>query len=951
MPESPTQPISNQLAQRLLSEVRLVALKMQPGLASIERATLDSSLDRDFGFDSLGRVELVAHIEREFELRLPEQVFAEAETPRDLLRACMTAAKADPRDIDQIELQASEVVDTPEQAETLLDMLDWQVQRQPDYTHIRLYEEQGDDQLISYADLKQTAQQAAAGLQNRGLMPGDTVALMLPTSKDYFYSFFAILYAGGIPVPIYPPARPAQLEDHMHRQAGILANAQCRFLITINRAKGLAGMLRGQVESLSAVLTLENLLKSKGAYTRPVISADQTAFIQYTSGSTGNPKGVVLSHANLLANIRVDGHTINAGRGDVFISWLPLYHDMGLIGAWLGSCYFAAQLVIMSPLSFLSRPALWLQAIHRFGGTLSAAPNFAYELCLNRIEDSELEGLDLSRWRIAMNGAEAVSPQTIERFTKRFSAYGFRAETMFPVYGLAESSVGLAFPPMNRKPRVDRIRRDEFALSGQAILATEDESDALSFVCCGSALSGHEMRIVDSNSSELPERFQGRLQFRGPSSTSGYYRNPEATEKLFDGEWLETGDLAYLADGELFITGRSKDVIIRAGRNIYPHELELAVGEVEGIRKGRVAVFASEDRERQTERLVVLAESHQTDEQQRNNLVQQISELSGELCGITADDIVLAPPGTVLKTSSGKVRRAACRELYEQGRIGEASRAVWVQLLRLQWASLPNRIRGVWSRGLDFLHAIYNQLIFRVLAVVLAVSVFIVPIASWRGQLLRPFSRLLAWFTATPLRVDGLDNLLPGQQNCIFVANHSSYLDSYAFCAALPKRFRFVAKAELSREWLPRTFLGRIGTLFVERFDHAGGLASLDPIKQAARAGDSLLFFPEGTFTHAPGLRPFHLGAFVAAANNRLPVVPVAIQGTRGILTGDNWKSRPGSIHITVGAPINTRSLSDGCDSDLDLALQLRALARDYLLAHCGEPDLGHEPVFPPRKN
>lgn len=951
MPDNLNSQSSSDLAQRLLAEIRHVALKMQPGLGSMDRATLDSSLDRDLGFDSLGRVELVAHIEREFQLRLPEQAFAEAETPRDLLKACLTAQQADPKEIEQIELLVSDVAETPEQAETLLDMLDWQVQHQPDHTHIRLYQDEGDDELISYADLKQNAQRAAAGLQNRGLMPGDTVALMLPTCKEYFYSFFAILYAGGIPVPIYPPARPAQLEDHMRRQAGILANAQCRFLITIDRARGLANMLRGQVESLSDVLTLDNLLKSRGAYTRPVVSADQIAFIQYTSGSTGNPKGVVLTHANLLANIRVDGHTINAAREDVFISWLPLYHDMGLIGAWLGSCYFAAQLVIMSPLSFLSRPVRWLQAIHRFGGTLSAAPNFAYELCLNRIEDSELQGLDLSAWRIAMNGAEAVSPQTIERFTKRFSAYGFRAETMFPVYGLAECSVGLAFPPMDRKPRVDRIKRDEFSLSGQAIAASEEDGDALSFVCCGSALSGHEIRIVDTNSHELPERFQGRLQFRGPSSTSGYYRNPEATAKLFDGEWLETGDLAYLADGELFITGRSKDVIIRAGRNIYPHELELAVGEVEGIRKGRVAVFASEDRERQTERLVVLAESHQTDEKARQNLSRQISELSGELCGIAADDIVLAPPGTVLKTSSGKVRRAACRELYEQGRIGETGSAVWVQLLRMQVASLPNRIRGWWSRSLGFVHAIYNQLVFRVLAVVLALAVFIVPVATWRWQLLRPFSRLLAWVTVTPLKVEGLENLLSDQQNCIYVANHSSYLDSYAVCAGLPRRFRFVAKAELSLEWLPRTFLGRIGTLFVERFDHAGGLASLDPIKQAASAGDSLLFFPEGTFTHAPGLRPFHLGAFVAAANNRLPVVPVAIQGTRGILTGDNWKSRPGSIRITLGVPIDTLSLSDEVDSDLDLALRLRVLAREHILSHCGEPDLGHEPVFPPGKD
>ena len=935
-------------AERLLTEVRGLAAKLQPKLASVASATLDSQLDRDLGFDSLGRVELIARLEKAFDVHLAERTFSEAETPRDLLHAVLTAQQVGPEVLRRIELAGGGIADTPEQVKTLPEMLDWHCQRHPDYAHIRLWQDEGEDRIISYGELQRNAHQAAAGLQHRGLMPGETVALMLPTSEDYFFSFFAVLYAGGIPVPIYPPARPAQLEDHMRRQAGILDNARCSVLITVREAKPLAAMLRAQVDSLREVLTLDVLLQPAGAYSRPAINATDTAFIQYTSGSTGDPKGVVLSHANLLANIRVDGHTINANSDDVFISWLPLYHDMGLIGAWLGSLYFAAQLVIMSPLSFLARPVRWLQALHRYGGTLSAAPNFAYELCLNRIDDDELEGLDLSRWRIAMNGAEAVSPETIRRFTERFAPYGFRAESMFPVYGLAECSVGLAFPPMNRLPRIDRIRRDEFSLSGRAIPAEDDDPHALLFVGCGLALHGHQLRVVDSASVELPERYQGRLQFRGPSTTSGYYRNPAASAKLFDGEWLESGDLAYLADGELFITGRSKDVIIRGGRNIYPHELEQAVGEIDGIRKGRVAVFATLDREHQTEQLVILAESRETDDSARQALVQGIAELAAEVTLVAPDDIVLAPPGSVLKTSSGKIRRAACRELYEQGRIGEAQRAVWLQLLRLQLAALPQQLRRRWRQLREGTYAVYCQLVFRLLAFLLALGILILPGKNLRWRLLRPLARTLALLTATPVRVEGSKNLLPREHNCIYVVNHSSYLDSYAICAALPRQFRFVAKAELAHDWLPRTLLGRIGTLFVDRFDRQSGVGALQAIEQAAAAGDSLLFYPEGTFTYSPGLRPFRMGAFVAAVNTGLPVVPVALSGTRAILPGDSWFARRGAITVTIGEPLDPGEWHSEDASDWEQALRLKELARAEILRFCGEQDMGHEQVFPP---
>ena len=936
------------IATKVVELAHDLAMELQPRLAALKNASLDSQLDRDLGLDSLSRLELIARLEKHFTVRLPEHVFSEAETPRDLLRAVLGAETANTIDLRQIPLATREdTSETPEHAQTLTEVLDWHVQRHPEREHIRLYSDDGDDQIIRYGELRQAALQVATSLQQQGLQAGQSVALMLPTGMEYFRSFFGVLYAGGVPVPIYPPARLTQLDDHMRRQAGILDNAQCRFLITVPEARHLARVLSAQLEHLRGVLVASDLNETT-SYVQPALSANDTAFLQYTSGSTGNPKGVILSHANLLANIRVDGEAIEASSKDVFVSWLPLYHDMGLIGAWLGSLYFGAQLVIMSPLTFLARPVRWLQAIHRYGGTLSAAPNFAYQLCLARIDDHELQGLDLSRWRIAMNGAEAVSPDTIETFIERFAAYGFAPEAMFPVYGLAENSVGLAFPEMHRAPRIERIQREPFSREGDAIPAEKDEPSTLRFVGCGHALAGHEIRVVDPDGHELPERHQGELQFRGPSATSGYFRNAEATASLFDDDWLKTGDLAYLAEGELFITGRIKDVIIRGGRNIYPHELEEAVGAIDGIRKGRVAVFASLDQAHQTEQLVILAESREQNPERRQALQQRINEIATELTQAPADDIVLAPPGTVLKTSSGKIRRAACRELYEQGHIGKTQHGAWLQVVRMTLHALPMAGRRLALRLQHLLYALYAQTVFRLLAAVTTVGVMTIPRIAWRWRFLRSSARLLARLTGNPLKVHRLENLPATSQACIFVANHTSFIDSYVVTAAIPRRFRFLAKAELADKWLSRTFLQRLNTLFVRRQDRADGVTGLQSSIESARQGDSLFYYPEATFTHAPGLRAFRMGAFLTAAESGLPIMPVALRGTRAILPGTTWFARRGAIGVTIGTPLYPEALRAEGESNWDLAVRLKDLARKQILQYCGEADMAHEQVFPP---
>jgi 1-acyl-sn-glycerol-3-phosphate acyltransferase len=829
----------------------------------------------------------------------------------------------------------------PTEANTLLQVLDWHVEKHPERPHILFYQDADEGKGLNYRQLKTGAAKVAAGLQQAGLQPAEPVAIMLPSGAEYFYSFFGVLMSGGIPVPVYPPARLSQLEDHMLRHARILANCLAVTLITVPEARKVARILKSHVSGLKHIVTVSELMTSSMIAASPSLNNSDIAFIQYTSGSTGHPKGVVLTHANLLANIRAMGQTVKAGPEDVFVSWLPLYHDMGLIGAWLGSLYYAMLLVVMPPLSFLARPERWLWAIHRYRGTLSASPNFGFEYCLKRLKDEDLQGLDLNCWRAAFNGAEAISPETLQQFESRFANYGFHADAMMPVYGLAESSVGLAFPPLNRGPVIDQIERAAFMHSGQAIPGPGSEQHPLCFVSSGSPLPGHQIRIIDHAGHELPERQEGRLEFRGPSTTSGYYRDADNTRKLFHQGWLDSGDLAYIANGEIYITGRIKDIIIRAGRNIYPHELEEAVGNIPGIRTGRVAVFGSVDSRTATEQLIVLAETRSKDAGERENLRTAINTLATDLVGAPPDEVILAPPGTVLKTSSGKIRRAASRELFEKGEIGKRQRSVPWQVTRLALAGVLPQIRRALNSLSGTAYAVYCWLVFAVLAPVVWLSVTLLPDHSLRWSIMRSCTRLLAKATATPVKVNGLENLPAYGSAYVLVANHASYLDSYALVASLPGMFRFVGKAELAKAFFIRKPLENIHTEFVERFDISKSVSGSRHLSGVLQEGHALMFFAEGTFTRIPGLMPFHLGAFTVAAEAGVPVIPVAIRGTRSILRADNWLPRRGSIHIDIGQAIHPHDIKKQAGKDdWKVAIALRERCRKYILRHCGEPDL-----------
>ncbi|MBI5437289.1 MAG: AMP-binding protein [Nitrosomonadales bacterium] len=927
----------NDTSGTLLSTIRRLAAELHTRPAETILVTLDSSLERDLGFDSLGRVELLTRIEQVFGVSLPEQVFATAETPRDLLQAVLAAAPAVAPSADMQRVEAPVWVQAePSDALTLPEVLDWHVRAHLERTHITLQDAEGNETALTYAALRDGAEQIAAGLLERELQPGQSVAIMLPTSREYFCCFLGVLLAGGVPVPIYPPARPSQIEDHLRRHAGILSNALAAILITVAEAKPVARLLQAQVESLRMVATATELTNAGRAPGIP-LKAENIALLQYTSGSTGNPKGTVLTHANLLANIRAMGKAVQVSSTDVFVSWLPLYHDMGLIGAWLGSLYYAFPLVVMSPLSFLARPERWLWAIHKHRGTLSASPNFGYELCLRKIPDTALAGLDLSSWRMAFNGAEPVSPETITHFAQRFGYYGLRHEAIAPVYGLAECSVGLAFPPPGRGPLIDYIQRDSFMRTGHAEPAGSDAANALRIPACGRPLPGHEIRIVDATGRELGERVEGHLEFKGPSATGGYFRNPEQTRLLFHNEWLDSGDFAYSAEGDIYLTGRSKDIIIRAGRNIYPYELEEAVGDIPGIRKGCVAVFGSPDPATGTERLVVLAETRETSPAQLEALRSQINSLTLDMLGIAADNIVLAPVHSVLKTSSGKIRRAACRELFEKG--AAPTRAVWWQVVRLAWAGiLPQMRRGIRVVS-DVLFAAYTWALFWLLAPLTWLAAALLPRPAWGWAASHTIARLYARLCATPLVVRGLENLSP-EAPCVVVSNHASYLDGIVLVAALPGElsstgyFSFVAKRELLDSFVSRTYLQRIGSDFVERFESQRSLADVKQVAHSLQSGHSPVFFPEGTFTRIPGLMPFRMGAFVVAAEAGVPVVPVSIRGTRSILRDGHWFPRRGIITVTIGKPIAPEGKGWAA------AIQLRNKARAEISRRCGEPDL-----------
>jgi fatty-acyl-CoA synthase len=864
--------------------------------------SLDDALDRDLGIGSLERVELLLRLEKQFGVRLADAVMASAVTPLDLVAAIGSSGGAAPEAVPRPISPLPPGVSAPASAKTLNEVLRWHAEGTPERSHIFLREEDGTETAIPYGRLWRHAGELAAGLHDWGLRSGDRVAIMLRTEEAFFSAFFGALLAGGVPVPIYPPLRADRLEEYAARQVGILGNAGARVLLTFRQAMPVANLLRPRVPALEEVSLVERMASPAAAPPSLRLAASDPALIQYTSGSTGEPKGVLLSHANLLANIAGIGRAIEIGPSDVGVSWLPLYHDMGLIGSWLTALFFGVPIAILSPLAFLARPARWIQTLHAHRATVSPAPNFAFELCVRKIADEEIEGVDLSSWRLAFNGSEPVSPETIERFTRRFAPYGFRREAMCPVYGLAESSVALTVSPLGRPPRVDRVTRDVFQRSRRAERASPDEASPLTFVACGRPLAEHRVRIVDGGGRPVGERVEGRIEFRGPSVTAGYFGKPEATREVLRDGWMDSGDLGYWAEGDLFITGRQKDLIIKAGRNLYPQEVEEVVGDIPGIRKGCVAAFGVADPEVGTERLVVVAESRGRTADEQGALRAAVLERVVATLGIPPDTVVIAGPGSVLKTSSGKVRRRATRDAYLGGMLGRGRRSVLAQWLRLLGQDVVVKCRSLAVALGRFVYTTYVGVLLFFTLPLLWAALLLVRSGERANRPVRIWCRSVLFLGGCRLRVEGVEHLT-GTTPAVIAVNHSSYIDSVVLLAALPLDFRFVAKRELLSYPLISTIIRKVGHLTVERVELSRSVSDAEAVSRALRAGSSLCVFPEGTFIAAPGLLPFRLGAFKAAVEASRPIVPVTLRGTREVLPPETVWMRPGTIHVVVGPP------------------------------------------------
>jgi len=963
------------IAQQLLDE-----LGSHRGMEEIRSAAHAESvqalhLERDLGLGSLERVELIVRAGDAFHIRPPDELFAEANTIGDVMAAlelqlgqarqggqARTGTTAEsPALFSERENAATAAELGLDAAETLLDVLRRRARAEPARLHLRLRDDNGQTSDITYGALFDQVSAFARGLENLGVETGDRLAILLPTCLDFFNVFLGAQMAAAIPVPIYPPVRADRIEEYAARQAAILRSAEVSTIVTFGRAEKVARLLEPQVPSLRRVATAAQIA---ALGTRPGqlsgarrVTGSDIAFLQYTSGSTGDPKGVTLTHANLLANLRAIVAGVDMNPTDRAVSWLPLYHDMGLIGAWMGPMYAGAPLSLMSPLAFLSRPERWLWAIHEHRGTVTAAPNFAYELCVRKVPEERIEGLDLSSMRYMLNGAEPVNPSTLERFAARFARYGFDRRAIMPVYGLAENSVAVSFTPPMRGWRVDWLDRAALENDGRAVPVPAPaaaggarngdtptvDSAVVGFVSAGFPIAENEVRIVDDSAQDVPERIEGRLWFRSPSSTSGYYRNPAATAGLLreDG-WLDSGDRAYFADREIFITGRAKDIIIKAGRNLYPHEIEELAATTPGVRKGCVVAFGMLDESSGTERLVVVAETAERDPARRLEIAAGIRERVAEGVGMPPDDVEMVAAGAVPKTSSGKLRREATRALLREGRLHQGRPPAWLQISRLAARSAPKQVAGLARRFVEALYGVYFLVMVGILAMTVWAELHIIPSRPLGARISRALNRLFFRLIGVPIALEGqehLDALVTrwGQASrggVLIACNHASYTDAVVLLALLGAyKYRFVAKSEVMSYPFIGGILKKLGNFSFVRASREARLKQADAFEEALAGGECILIFPEGTFTPAPGLRPFQLGAFKSAVASGCPVLPIAMRGTRQLLPDEAILARPGGrVTLRVCPPIYPSG--EGWQE----ILRLRDATRAAIAEHCGEP-------------
>ncbi len=509
--------------------------------------------------------------------------------------------------------------------------------------------------------LREEAYRRAAVLAATGLEKGDTVALVCPENHEFVLTFLGASVGGFVPVPIFPGATFKASEHYVDTLEHIVKAARARVLVCHSKNVEVIEALRRRegAAGLTVLVADRDFQGAPPPFSRPTITPDDLCFLQFTSGSTNRPKGVAIRHRNLVANTTsfLGPSGLARTEEDVGVSWLPLFHDMGLIGFVLGTLIVELPVVLFQTSTFVRMPRLWLELITKHRGTITYAPNFAYDLLTKRVTEKDLAALDLSSLRVAGCGAEPIRARTLRDFAAKFARCGFDPRALLPSYGMAESCLAITFHQRGTEMVVDRVDPAELQ-RGRA--APSDAPDATELVSCGVPFPGHELAIVDEAGRPLPERVVGQILSRGPSVNDGYFENPEATAESFRGGWLHSGDLGYRADGNLYVCGRVKDLIIVNGANHYPQDIEWVVGDLEGVRRGNVAAFSV--MRDGLEQLVIAAEGNSSDAE---HLRVEIARLVSETFGLTPADVAICPVGALPKTSSGKAQRAKTKALYE----------------------------------------------------------------------------------------------------------------------------------------------------------------------------------------------------------------------------------------------------------------------------------------------
>ncbi|MBI4883148.1 MAG: fatty acyl-AMP ligase [Actinobacteria bacterium] len=530
------------------------------------------------------------------------------------------------------------------------------------------------DSFVSWAQLHEEARVVAASLQARGLMPGDHVAILGPTSRSLMTIVQGCWLAGMASMVLPLPMRMGSLDAFVEGTRARIQHGDAKLILIDEMLAALyvAGPHDPPIEPMASVLAGSPRAVGGDRWERPDLDAERLVILQYTSGSTSEPKGVMIPDRVLRANLDASCEAAELTLDEVMVSWLPLYHDMGLVGFLSLPMTRGIELVQAAPQDFLAKPGNWMQWISDWGGTATAGPNFAWVLATRAL--GRMERLDLSSLTMALSGAEPVDPNAVEAFVRAAEPFGFKAGGMFPAFGMAEVAIGGAFPPRYRGMVTDSVDREflerERVAKPLSLSDAAEELDVRRLPLLGRAVPGLEMVVVNPDTfEELPERHVGELLLRGTSVTPGYYKRPDATAALFRDGWLCTGDLAYLVDGELVLCGRIKDVIIVGGRNVFPEDIERTVAVIDGVRAGNVISFGVEGYKAK-ESVVVVAEvrpnllGNPDSGDQLEAVRHHIHQRTIDVCGLPPRDVILVKAGTLPKTSSGKLQRAKCRELY-----------------------------------------------------------------------------------------------------------------------------------------------------------------------------------------------------------------------------------------------------------------------------------------------